>query len=105
MNFSELERHILDELRVRDDLLTAVLEKFCEMKADECRRACAGLPEDAGLPAATGAPGRVPASFRSRVSASLTIRSTRSVGSFSEPVPELISSDLLLMNHIVTDVT
>ena len=40
MEFTELERHVLDEFRASDGLLTSVLEKFCEMKADECRRAC-----------------------------------------------------------------
>ena len=41
MNFSDLERHVLNEFRASDGLLKAVLEKFCELKADECRRACA----------------------------------------------------------------
>lgn len=30
-----------DEFRAGECLLKAVLEKFCEMKAEECRRACA----------------------------------------------------------------
>lgn len=40
MEFTELERQVLDEFRAGGSLLKAVLEKFCEMKADECRRAC-----------------------------------------------------------------
>jgi hypothetical protein len=39
--FSELERHVLGELQAGNGLLKAVREKFCEMKADEYRRACA----------------------------------------------------------------
>src|SRR5271167_2150019 len=39
--FSDLERHILDELQAGNSLLKAVLEKVCEMKTEECRRACA----------------------------------------------------------------
>lgn len=38
--FSDLERHVLEEFKASDGLLKTVLEKFCEMKADECRRAC-----------------------------------------------------------------
>lgn len=40
MEFTELERHVLEEFRAGDSLLKAVLEKFCEIKATECRRAC-----------------------------------------------------------------
>ena len=40
MEFTELERQILEEFRAGDGLLKAVLEKFCEMKAEECLRAC-----------------------------------------------------------------
>lgn len=38
--FTELGRQVLEEFRAGDSLLKAVLEKFCEMKAEECRRAC-----------------------------------------------------------------
>ena len=37
IEFTELERQILDEFWAGDSLLKGVLEKFCEMKADECR--------------------------------------------------------------------
>lgn len=40
MEFTELERQVLDEFRAGNSLLKAVLEKFCEMKTEECRRAC-----------------------------------------------------------------
>jgi len=40
MEFTELERQVLEELKDSTHL-KAVLEKFCEMKAEECRRACA----------------------------------------------------------------
>jgi len=40
MEFTELERHVLNEFRASESLLKTVLEKFCEMKADECRTAC-----------------------------------------------------------------
>jgi hypothetical protein len=40
MDFSDLERHVLEDLKASTHL-KAVLEKFCELKADECRRACA----------------------------------------------------------------
>ena len=39
MDFSDLERQVLEDLKDSTHL-KAVLEKFCEMKADECRRAC-----------------------------------------------------------------
>jgi len=38
--FTDLERQILDEFCASEVLLKSVLERFCEMKADECRRAC-----------------------------------------------------------------
>jgi len=41
MDFSDLERQVLTDLKDSTHL-KAVLEKFCEMKADECRRARAG---------------------------------------------------------------
>jgi hypothetical protein len=40
MEFTELERQVLNEFRASESLLKTVLEKYCEMKADECRRAC-----------------------------------------------------------------
>jgi len=40
MELTELERQVLAEFCAGDSLLKAVLAKFCEMKADECRRAC-----------------------------------------------------------------
>lgn len=40
MEFTELELQVLEEFRAGDSLSRAVLEKFCEMKAEECRRAC-----------------------------------------------------------------
>jgi hypothetical protein len=40
MEFTELERQIMEEFRGGDGLLKSVLEKFCEIKAEECRRAC-----------------------------------------------------------------
>jgi hypothetical protein len=50
MEFTELERQVLGAFRAGDSLLKAVLEKFCEMKAEECRRACvqamAHVPRD-----------------------------------------------------------
>ncbi len=39
MDFSDLERQVLEDLKGSTHLM-AVLEKFCELKADECRRAC-----------------------------------------------------------------
>lgn len=59
MDFTDLEQHVLDEFRAGDSLLKAVLEKFCEMKADECRRACvqamAHVPRDPEVAADYGA--------------------------------------------------
>jgi hypothetical protein len=40
MDFPDLERQVLEDLKDSTHL-KAVLEKFCEMKAEECRRACA----------------------------------------------------------------
>ena len=40
MDFSDLEREVLEDLKGSTHL-KAVLEKFCELKADEYRRACA----------------------------------------------------------------
>jgi hypothetical protein len=49
MDFSDLERQVLEDLRDSTHL-KAVLDKFCDMKADECRRACtqrmAHVPRD-----------------------------------------------------------
>ena len=39
--FSDLDRHVLQEFKESFGHLRAVLEKFCELKADECRHACA----------------------------------------------------------------
>ena len=51
MDFSDLERQVLEDLKDSTHL-KAVLEKFCEMKADECRRACtqamAHVPREPG---------------------------------------------------------
>jgi len=48
--FSDLDRHVLQEFKESFGHLKAVLEKFCEMKTDECRRACvqamAHVPRD-----------------------------------------------------------
>ena len=49
MDFSDLERQVLEDLKDSTHL-KSVLEKFCELKADECRRACtqrmAHVPRD-----------------------------------------------------------
>ncbi|HEY4901375.1 MAG TPA: hypothetical protein VIH91_11210 [Terriglobales bacterium] len=49
MDFTDLNRQVLEELKDSTHL-KGVLEKFCEMKADECRRACvkamAHVPRD-----------------------------------------------------------
>ena len=38
MDFTDLERQVLEELKDSTHL-KAVLEKFCELKGEECRRA------------------------------------------------------------------
>lgn len=40
MDFTDLERQVLEDLKDSTHL-KGVLEKFCELKAEECRRACA----------------------------------------------------------------
>jgi hypothetical protein len=49
MDFTDLERQVLEDLK-NSTHLKAVLEKFCELKAEECRRACtqrmAHVPRD-----------------------------------------------------------
>ena len=48
--FSDLERHVLEQFKSDTGYLKAALQKFCELKADECRRACtqrmAHVPRD-----------------------------------------------------------